>query len=172
MGFPLKTGEFKGRACVILGGGPSVDPSLVGGDYTIGCNRRYELDPDMVFVMDIPFIPSVQHLARWKACSSLKVLSPMDPAAQAPPGVHLLRNTCGQEWTMAIEDGCPAWNNTGAGAVWLADTLGFSKIRLYGFEMQGNRFAEFRREFMERVAPNVKATVLNRSPGTELECFQ
>lgn len=143
--------SWKGKPCVIVGGGPSLkdfDWSLLRGWRVIGVNRVYErFDPTVIFSMDTRFLRWILdgkygHETAEKFASSRAYKAWLCTYnCKLPDDIFILRvwRTYSQGFRAfpdTMREGIGHGNNSGYGALNLAACLGASPIYLLGFDMK------------------------------------
>jgi len=143
--------SWKGKACFIVGGGPSLedfDWSLLQGRRVIGVNRVYEkFDPTIIFSMDTRFLrwiingnygPEVAE--KFVASKAYKIWL-CTYNCTLPKEIfilHVWKNYSRgfRAFPATMREGIGHGNNSGYGALNLAACLGASPIYLLGFDMK------------------------------------
>ena len=143
--------SWKGKSCVIVGGGPSLvkfDWSLLRGWRVIGVNRVFErFDPTIIFSMDTRFL-------RWIIDGKYGSVAAKKFARSRSYKVWLCTYNCKlpedtfivrvwrsysqgfRAFPSTMREGIGHGNNSGYGALNLAACLGASPIYLLGFDMK------------------------------------
>lgn len=143
--------SWKGKACVIVGGGPSLkgfDWSLLRGWRVIGVNRVYErFDPTIIFSMDTRFLRWIidgkysHEVAEKFARSKAYKVWLCTYNCKLPKDIFIIRvwKTYSQgfhAFPATMREGIGHGNNSGYGALNLAACLGANPIYLLGFDMK------------------------------------
>lgn len=193
----LRPGEWTGKPCFIIGGGPSlrdVDTSLFDEFKTLGCNMAFLWSPDVVLAMDARVFEIGTGMPEWAACrDSIKITSQSaaDRVESFGPNAYTIKfGSMLKDWPSRFEDGLPPSSNTGASAIAIADVLGADPIFLLGFDLSGEDgvsanwhdaypekwksnelvYDRFRTSFL-RVFDSCNARVVNCNPESELRLF-
>ena len=193
----LQTGDWRGRRCFVIGGGPSlnsVDLGLLRDELTIGCNVAWSLDPapTATLVFDRRVMDDFEDDTEWHVYGGAKYYmdSHVNDAKYATyTGAQALRPMSG--WSRHIHDGVIRKSNCGISAINLADILGASPIYLLGFDMKPegrlttnwhddypedwkssaeHSYALFLRDF-EKVATEIRGKVINCNLKSGLNLF-
>jgi len=142
---------WKGKPCVIVGGGPSLaafDWETLRGWRVIGINRVFEhFDPTIIFSMDTRYLRWVidgkygAEVAEKFATSKAYKVWLCTYNCKLPSEVFILRvwRTYSQgfrAFPATMREGIGHGNNSGYGALNLAACLGASPIYLLGFDMK------------------------------------
>lgn len=182
--------DWAGKPCVVVGGGPSLkefDWNVLEGVRTIGCNYSCP-NPTITISHDANFVRKAPrgHMEEW-----LKI-----------PGIHVHVNRQLQpevtgvlfinhltEYSNDWRFGLYAGSNCGIAGINLADTLRASCIYLIGFDMHGqdglsaNWHDKYKQKSNEsiydrfiadinKIEDKIKATVINLTPRSRLNCFE
>jgi len=148
----LPDGSWKGKPCVVIGGGPSLrqfDWSLLQGWLTIGVNRVYEKhDPTIIFSMDKRFfnwtVTEVQYGAEAKKkfleSKALKVWR-WTPGRVFPSDILIVKDYVNYSKAYyaispSLKLGIGHGNNSGYSAMNVAVCLGAKPIYLLGFDLK------------------------------------
>lgn len=139
----LRDGEWAGRACFIVGGGPSLKGFNFGrlrGERVIAINRAFESIPfaDIHFYMDRDFKRKEENrpaaegvMAKWCAFKGRRVFLNMSDY-QVEPGVISVPKGQFHVLSKSITQGLGHGNNSGVAAINLALCLGANPIYLMG----------------------------------------
>lgn len=140
----LKDGAWKGRACFVVGSGPSLrgfDRSILASQLSIGTNEEYRWGPSVALCQDVRWLRKYHEEETYKACPSLKVYFKAHPDRQEgfEPGdhVHQVASTLSRNdrpWGVALSGGLIDLANCGFAALNLACILGADPIYLLGFD--------------------------------------
>lgn len=197
----LRNDLWKGEACFIVGGGPSLigfDFSLLKGRKTIAVNRAFEkFNPTIILSMDYTFYRSIKDGAygefakqRFESLKCIKVLVADYPEAVYEDILIIPRiDHSAITFSLNLEKGLADGGNSGFAALNLAWLLGASPIYLLGFDfcfLNGRShwhdghpnkidekiFRSYVKQF-ERWASLIlkKSEVYNLSPISILTCF-
>ena len=144
---PLTDGQWKGKRCFVVGGGPSLkgfDFRVLKGDHVIVVNRAYIDVPfaDVFFTEDLRFIEKYSKRDDWKAFKGVKVIHSLDPTytpmfLKCDPDLFIIEKEEERCWSKSLHDGLSYNSNSGIGALNLADILGADPIFLLGFDCRG-----------------------------------
>lgn len=149
---PLKDGEWEGRRCFIVSGGPSLkgfDWDLLRGELTIGVNRAVEyFDPTVSLSIDARWYEwttsgklGEEAKLRYGAFNGHKVMvcGEADKAYNYPATVQSIAGyPGGHRLSPALRFGLGHGDNSGLAALNLALCLGASQIYLLGFDCNPN----------------------------------
>jgi hypothetical protein len=143
----LTSGDWAGRRCFILGGGPSLigfDYSQLNNDLTIGVNKSFIYHPVTInYAMDSTFYTLVtvwsatqsdpeQLHKKWLEYSGIKVwLTPRERVSFSRD-VYLIKSIRNAVVSFDIAEGIHGGNNSAFGAMMLAVALGANPIYLLG----------------------------------------
>jgi hypothetical protein len=147
----LKTGQWKGRRCFVVGSGPSTkgfDFSHLKDELWIGCNEEYRHSPTIAICQDVRGFKGdgerkgYRDMPEWYAHpKSMPVYFKGHPDREDIEASDLIfqAKSCHSmktpfSWATHLEDGLTYGANTGIAAVSLADVLGASPIYLLGFD--------------------------------------
>jgi len=142
--------SWKGKPCIIVGGGPSLidfDWELLRGWRVIGVNRVYEkFDPTIIFSMDTRFLRWIldgrygeEVTKKFMASKAYKVWL-CTYNCKLPPEIYVVKvwgnySRGFRVFPDTMRHGIGHGNNSGYGALNLAACLGASPIYLLGFDM-------------------------------------
>lgn len=143
----LSDSQWKGQACAVLGGGPSLrncDLRGLRNLRTICCNFAYELwpDADCIISEDVRFFQLAAKKESWKAFKGEKILSCLEPsyeplARAAVPDIRIIpRKRQDKFWAKSIDEGLSYSSNSMVPALNLADILGADPIYILGLDCQ------------------------------------
>ena len=148
----LKTNQFKGRRCFIIGGGPSVqglDFSLIENDVTIGINKAFMYYPKCTinYAMDMSWYTflttptkdpdQLRAQEAWKAYKGYKTWVSLSAFKTTPPkGIQVIKKIKEQNLSLNLEHGIFGGNNSGWGAINIALALGCNPVYLLGYDMK------------------------------------
>jgi hypothetical protein len=150
----LKTGQWKGRRCVVVGSGPSSKPfdrGLLANELTIGVNEEWRWQPTISVHSDVRMLKGdgqkrgLRDEEAYLKSPSIKLYHKGHPhreAIEAPAQVYEIgsRNTrAGRFWGYTVADGLVYEGNCGLAALNLADILRASPIFLVGFDACAGR---------------------------------
>ena len=170
-------GDWKGRRCFIIGGGPSLktfDWGKLNGELVIGTNLAFQkCDPAILFSMDNRFLKNMrdkkygeetlERFANYKY--GYKVW--LDSSQHAYPDDMLTIGCIGQHaWSDALADGIGSGGNSGFCAINIAVLLGASPIYLLGFDGKGN--GQGRQAWWHKGHPDIQPERVYQKFDTEL----
>jgi len=146
----LPDGSWKGKPCIIVGGGPSLSNfnwELLYGWRVIGINRVYEeFDPTIIFSMDTRYLRWImdgqygeEAKEKFIASKAYKVWL-CTYNCKLPPEIFIVKvwgnySRGFRAFPNTMRNGLGHGNNSGYGALNLAVCLGANPIYLLGFDM-------------------------------------
>jgi len=146
----LPDGSWKGKPCIIVGGGPSLSNfnwELLYGWRVIGINRVYEeFDPTIIFSMDTRYLRWImdgqygeEAKEKFIASKAYKVWL-CTYNCKLPPEIFIVKvwgnySRGFRAFPNTMRNGLGHGNNSGYGALNLAICLGANPIYLLGFDM-------------------------------------
>jgi hypothetical protein len=144
----LPSGAWKGKTCLIFGGGPSLkgfDFSAVKGFPTIGVNKSFITYPtNILYAMDVCFYDMLtseepQHKElhqQWLAYKGIKLFFKHSTKTGFDKSVYVVNNLKRKAVSFNLTRGIYGGNNSGFGALMLAVGLGAIRIGLLGYSMK------------------------------------
>lgn len=186
----MPEGTWRGRRCVIFGGGASAHrfdwSRLKARDVTIAINdawmhfREHALSPTLSFSGDQAFWKERRSDVEYKRAVGLRVAL---EHGKIPDDVLTVPTRDDRKhWARRFEDGVRWGKNSGVAAINLAEVLGADEVYLVGFDLDGrNRdgvelpglreFHDGFRDTFEEVADLISCVVHNTNPASTLRCF-
>ena len=143
----LKEGQWNGHACVILGGGPSLNSVIDRIDEfpadvkLAGPNQSWRLDPapSVVYAIDkqlLDLAETGEYRERWSALSSsqIRVTNRSHAHSGTWASACWVQQIASDQWGTSFKEGIIAANNTGLGLLNIVDILGADPIILLGYD--------------------------------------
>lgn len=142
----LKNGEWSGRPCVILGGGPSIGDILKRldefppGTMFAAANQSWKIVPvpQVVYVIDKQLLDMAEKdfSEHWEDVAScqVRVTNRGNAAAGSWSGTCWVDQISANEWGDSFATGIIAANNTGLGIINIVDILAADPILLLGYD--------------------------------------
>jgi hypothetical protein len=168
----IKTDEWKGKRCFILGGGESMkgfDYSRLDGELTIGVNRNFQFyNPTLFYSMDTRFHGWVKGGVldkydcsdaeeQWRNLKSHKIfLCPLSEYDFGDDNVYVVNRILDKVVSRDLQYGIFGGNNSGFGAIMLAITLGADPIYIMGFDMKAKNKTHFHSGYPNQQIENLR----------------
>ena len=147
----LQNGQWQGRRCFIIGGGPSLlnfAPERLDGELSIGVNKAFvKYNPQLNYAMDPIFheqlttrpniLPNDSKLKQdWENYKGLRIFLQTAVNFYHVKRIYIVKRRIERCISLDLEQGIYTGNNSGFGALMLAVALKANPIYLLGFDMQ------------------------------------
>lgn len=147
----LNSGAWKGRRCILIGGGPSLlnfDFSILDGELTIGVNKSFTTYSSQInYAMDMRFYDMLTHPTRdnqdaqelhkkWIPYEGIKLFLRGSRKFRLDSSVYYVEGLPSAALSFDLSKGIFPGNNSGFGALMLAIALGCKRIGLLGFDLK------------------------------------
>lgn len=154
----LSNGQWKGKRCFIIGGGPSlvnINAEKLENELTIGINKSFtRFNTNICYAMDTGFYDDITYKGegekerleinkQWKRYQGIKVfLQPTGDKKgkfKLDDNVYVVKRIYEKKVSFDLAEGICGLSNSGIGAIMLACCLGANPIFLCGFDMKVDR---------------------------------
>lgn len=150
----LPSGVWRGKRCIIIGGGPSLENfnfSVLNSELTIGVNKAFIVHNSTVnYAMDLRFYSSLTEPSKkdpkavelhqqWLNYKGIKLFLRTSKKVKFGPSVYYVNSLRRKVLSFNLNEGIHGGNNSGFGALMLAIALGANPIGLLGFDLKVNK---------------------------------
>jgi hypothetical protein len=151
----LTSDMWEGKRCFILGGGPSLTGfnfDLIKNECTIGINKAFMYFPTTLnYSMDLKFHDQIyakrtdddkKLYEAWINYKGIKIFLKVNNKYKFDPSVTLVNKLDQKVISFDVNKGIHSGNNSGAGALFLAISLGVKEIFLLGYDLKVNKLSK------------------------------